>query len=103
MPEASLKVACFAFVLGCFATVGPAHAVPPLQFNGLAPLATPVADEDTAIEQMERPNEDPAGSQEQATPEGAAPPPPSATDNSDGAEERELKRELPSTEWPADK
>jgi hypothetical protein len=103
MPEASLKVACFAFVLGCFATVGHAHAVPPLQFNGLAPLVIPVADEDTAIEQMERPNEDPAGSQEQATPADATPPPPSATDNSEGAEERELKRELPSTEWPADK
>jgi hypothetical protein len=101
MPEAFLKAACFAFVLGCFTTV--AHAVPTPQLTGLAPLATPVADEDTAIEQMERPNEVPAGSQEQATPEGAAPPPPSATDNAEGAEERELKRELPSTEWPADK
>jgi hypothetical protein len=97
MPEASFKVACFAFVLGCFATV--AHAVPTPQLIGLAPLATPVADEDTAIEQMERPNEDPAGSQEQATPADATPPPPSATDNSEGAEERELKRELPSTDF----
>ena len=103
MLEAILKAACFAFVLGCFATVGHAHAVPPLQFNGHAPLAIPVVDEETAVEQMERPNEVPAGSQEQATPEGAAPPPPSATDNSEDAEERELKRDLPSTEWPADK
>jgi hypothetical protein len=102
MPHQLLKAGVFAFALGCFATVGQAGVVGPLQPNSFAPLAIPVADEGTAIEQMEHPNEVPAGSQEPATPKNAAPPPPEGNASGD-AEERELKRELPSTEWPPDR
>jgi len=103
MPRLPLTSYGFAFVLGCCAAVGHAHAVPSPRLDGPLHLAVPVVDEGTAIEQMERPNQDPPGSQEQATPADAAPPPPSATNNKEDAEERELKRELPSTAWPPDK
>ena len=50
--------------LAGFAFVGPAHAVAPMHFNGVAPLAIQVTDEGTYINEEERPNQVPPGSQE---------------------------------------
>jgi hypothetical protein len=89
----------FVLALGCFVTVGHASAAGHLKSDGLTPLAVEVADEGIAIEQMERPNEVPAGSQEQATPENATPPPPTPSGSKD-PEVQELKSQFPSTDWP---
>ena len=101
MTETLLKLSAFAFVLVCFATVGQAQIVPNVPL-GVAAFAVPVVDEGTAIEELERPNEVPPGSQEQATPENAAPPAPAAEHGPSDAEESEMKREFPSTDYPPD-
>lgn len=66
--------------------------------NSVTPLAIPVIDEETAIEELERPNEVPPGSQEEPGPSDV--PAKQEYDGNVGAEERELQRAFPSTEWP---
>lgn len=43
--------------LAGLAIVGPAHAVAPMPFNGIAPLLMQVTDEGTYINEEERPNQ----------------------------------------------
>ena len=43
--------------LAGLAIVGPAHAVAPMPFNGIAPLLIQVTDEGTYINEEERPNQ----------------------------------------------
>ena len=98
-----IKGGAVACALGGFAFVAPAQALSSLALNGAAPLAIPVIDEGTAIEQLERPNEVAPGSQKEKGPEAVAPEQPAQGDSSEGDEEQELKRAFPSTEWPPDK
>ena len=86
--------------LAGFAFVGPAHAVAPMHFNGVAPLAIQVTDEGTYINEEERPNQVPPGSQERP---GEVAPQPQAGPGYSGsgdAEIEELQRAFPTTEWP---
>ena len=99
MPHHLIKAGATAVVLGCFGLLAPAHAASPLLLTKAAPLAIPVIDEGTAIEELERPNEVPPGSQEGATPKGNEAPPEEG-ENPAGDEVQELQRAFPSTEWP---
>ena len=78
--------------LAGFAFVGPAHAVAPMHFNGVAPLAIQVTDEGTYINEEERPNQVPPGSQER--PDEVAPQPQAGPgySGSGDAEIEELQR-----------
>ena len=82
------------------AIVGPAHAVAPMPFNRIAPLLIQVTDEGTYINEEERPNQVPSGSQERP---GEVAPQPQANPGYSGlgdAEIQELQRAFPTTEWP---
>lgn len=70
--------------------------IPALPNDGTQ-LVIPVIDEETAIEELERPNEVPPGSQEGPGPGNA---PAEHGDGDAGDEVRELQRAFPSTEWP---
>ena len=67
MPHLSIKTGAIACALGLFALIGAANAASPIPVIGVAPIAIPVIDEGTAIEELERPNQVPPGSQEGAT------------------------------------
>lgn len=87
--------------LAGLAIVGPAHAVAPMPFNGIAPLLIQVTDEGTYINEEERPNQVPPGSQERP---GEVAPQPQASPGYSGsgdAEIQELQRAFPTTEWPS--
>jgi len=101
MTATLLKLSAVAFVLACSANLGHAQIAPNSQL-GLSALAIPVVDEGTAIEELERPNQVPPGSQEQATPENATPPAAAAEPGPNDLEEHEMKREFPTTEYPPD-
>ena len=77
--------------------VGTAHAASPLPELRMAPIAIPVVDEGTAIEQEERPNEVAPGYESKGEParEEAQP-------KSDGgdAELNEVEREFPTEKLP---
>lgn len=93
-----IKAGAVALALGGLAFVGPAQAVSPLPFNDVASLAIPVIDEETAVEEMERPDEVPAGSQDEAAPKSAAPEAPA--EGKGDVEEGELQKMFPETNWP---
>jgi hypothetical protein len=98
MRHSFIKAGAVACALGGLAFVGPAQAVSPLPFNDIAPLAIPVIDEETAVEEMERPDEVPPGSQEEKAPETAAPKAPAEGEGD--VEEGELQKMFPETDWP---
>jgi hypothetical protein len=98
MPHLPITAGAVAFALSGFALTGPAQAVSPLPFNDVASLAIPVVDEETAVEEMERPDEVPAGSQEEAAPKSAAPEAPA--EGKGDVEEGELQKMFPETNWP---
>jgi hypothetical protein len=96
------KVAGALFALAGFAFVGHAQALSPLHLKDVT-VAIPAVDEETAIEQLERPNEVPPGSQGGSGPKSVAPEPDAAAHNGEGSsagEVQELQRAFPSTEWP---
>ena len=93
-----IKAGVVACALGGLAFVGLAQAASPLPFNEFAPLAIPVIDEETAVEEMERPDEVPPGSQDEAAPKAEMPKSP-AEDGGD-VEEGELQKMFPETNWP---
>ena len=81
---------------GCFMILVPAYAISSVTFSHTAAVATPVVDEQKAIEQMERPNEVPPGDAGERATEQAQPQPGSGQDE----EVQELQRAFPSTNWP---
>lgn len=98
MPHSLVRAGVIACALGGLAFVGPAQAVSPLPFNDVAPLAIPVIDEETAVEEMERPDEVPPGSQDEAAPKAEAPKAPAQGEGD--VEEGELQKMFPETNWP---
>ena len=100
MPHLSIKTGAIACALGLFALIGAANAASPIPVIGVAPITIPVIDEGTAIEELERPNQVPPGSQEGATLNVA--PEPGAGEARPGTNvgDDELQREFPSEEWP---
>lgn len=98
MPHSFIRAGVAVCALGSLALVGPAQAVAPLPFNDVAPLAIPVIDEETAVEEMERPDEVPAGSQDEAAPKSGAPEAPAEGEGN--VEEGELQKMFPETNWP---
>lgn len=77
------------------ALAGHAAAGVPAPPNSVTPLVIPVIDEETAVEEFLRPDltPPPADGASSRVEE-------SEGNNGGGAEERELKRAFPSTEWP---
>jgi hypothetical protein len=98
MPHLPIKTGAIACALGLFALIGAANAASPIPVIGVAPIAIPVIDEGTAIEELERPNQVPPGSQEGATLNVAPQPTTGASGTNVGDDE--LQREFPSEEWP---
>lgn len=104
MHHSSIKAGALAFALGGFAFAGHAQAVSPLPlFEGVAPLAVPVTDqEEQAVEDhlnaADMPAEPQGGAaQQNATHEQEHP---AASSGSGDVEENELQRAFPSTDWP---
>ena len=91
------KAAVAAVALAGFGLLAPAHAVSPLPLNEVASPVIPVIDEETAVEELERPNEVEPGSQDKGE-KGETEQP--QEDNPAGEEVQELQRAFPSTEWP---
>ena len=84
---------------GCFMILVPAYAISSVTFSNTGMLATPVVDEQKAIEQLERPNEVPPG--DTGAPRGTDEATPQAGSGSGQDEEvQELQRAYPSTNWP---
>jgi hypothetical protein len=97
--QALVRTGVVAGTLVFLAFAGHAAAGLPTLPNSANPLVIPVIDEETAIEELERPNEVPPGSQEGNAPAKTAPMEDDA-DNGADPEVRELQRAFPSTEWP---
>ena len=98
-----MGVAC---ALGLFGLAGVANAASPLPLHA-APILIPVIDEGTAIEELERPNEVPPGSQEGAEEPKKEEPvkeepkkaePESGADDDVGA--REIQEQFPTEKYP---
>jgi hypothetical protein len=99
MRHSSIKAGALALVLGGFAFAGHAFALSPLPLDRAAPLATPVVDEQKAVEQDFLPDQVPAGPQDEQAAKSA--PQGGGADKSGGdVEEQELQNMFPSTDWP---
>jgi hypothetical protein len=81
----------------CIAGFTSAYATTPVPTLDVAPIAIPVVDEGTAIEEEERPNEVAPGSQDKYAPAGQAAQP--KTDDGD-VELEEVEREFPTEKLP---
>ena len=86
--------------LAGLAFVGPAHAFAPMPINGIATLVIQVTDEGTYINEEERPNQVPPGSQERRGEVAPQSKPSAGYSGSSDAETQELQRAFPTTEWP---
>ncbi len=83
--------------LGFIGVAGVANAASPVPELRLAPIAIPVVDEGTAIEEEERPNEVAPGYEEKGEPAGKAAEPKSDTGDD---ELDEVEREFPTEKLP---
>jgi len=92
------KTDALILVAGCFMILVPAYAISSVTFSNSDMVATPVVDEQKAIEQLERPNEVPPGDSGARATDEAAPQP--GTDSGQDEEVQELQRAFPSTNWP---
>ena len=101
MRHSSIKAGALALVLGVFAIAGHAQAVSPLPFNGIAPLAVPVTDqEDQAVEEHLNAADMPTQPEGGAPLQNATQEHPAASSGAGDVEEKELQMEFPSTDWP---
>ena len=100
-----LSVGTSAVALGFMATVSYALTVPSQPLNAVGFVAIPVADdmEQEAVEQFLEPDEYPAGSQDEAAPESAAPQGTPKAESSDDTEQDAIKQEFPSLDMPPDR
>ena len=83
--------------LGFIGVAGVANAASPVSALQFAPIAIPVVDEGTAIEEEERPNEVAPGYEEKGEPAGKAVEPKSDTGD---VELEEVEREFPTEKLP---
>jgi hypothetical protein len=102
MRHSFIKAGAALVGLAGFTFAGSAQAVAPIPLNDVAPLAIPVTDEGTYVNEEERPNQVPPASQEHPENGEVAPQPEAGAggQGSGDAEVQELQRAFPSTEWP---
>jgi hypothetical protein len=81
----------------CLTCIGTANAASPVQELHMAPIALPVVDEGTAIEEEERPNEVAPGYEKKGEPAHEEAQPKS---DGDDAELDEVEREFPTEKLP---
>lgn len=95
MNQALFRTAAIAGALVFLAFAGHAAAGVPALSNSVTPLVIPVIDEQTAVEEFERPDltPPPADGASSRVEQGEE-------DSGPGHEVRELQRAFPSTEWP---